>query len=181
MVHAQGLVTSNVTWTGTVSVVTTNNVTSIDYLWYLLGFECEQVVSTGPLIHYGNEFWYNFDLVQTFGGPCPQFILQENTTVALGNLAPGIYTLVTTSWGAPVATNIFAVPTLILCPTGFAGDGSFQIQLLNGVTNANYVLQCSTNLVDWTSLSTNSLSPMLKDTCPVLPGPCYYRVQVLGQ
>jgi hypothetical protein len=54
--------------------------------------------------------------------------------------------------------------------------------LLNGNTNANYVLQSSTNLVVWTSLSTNTLTlvPVLSDTNPVLPGPCFYRVQILG-
>jgi len=181
-VHAQGLVTSNVTWTGTVCFVTTNNATDAEYQWWLYGCDCENLVSTGPLIRTGNTFWYNFDLTETSGGTCPQFIAHLTTTVALGTLAPGVYTLITTSWGAPVMTNTFTLPTLTLCPVGFAADGSFQIQLLNGVTNADYVLQCSTNLVNWTSLSTNSVGSLLMtDTCPVLPGPCYYRVQILGQ
>ena len=115
--------------------------------------------------------------------PCPLYVILETTTAALGTLAPGTYTLTTTSWSVPVATNTFTVPTNstpTLQPIGFAADGSFHIQL-NGVTNVSYVLQCSTNCVNWTSLSTNSVGPPLRDTCPVLPGPRYYRVQILQQ
>ena len=116
--------------------------------------------------------------------PCPQFILNETTTAVLGTLAPGTYTLTTTSWGVPVATNTFTVPTnphANLHPIGFGTNGSFNIQLTNGVTNVNYVLRCSTNFVNWTSLSTNLAGPPLSDPSPVLPGPCYYRVQILQQ
>lgn len=175
MVHAQP---TNITWRGSISLVTTNNVTYAEYLWPLPC--CQSIVSTGPLMHNGNTFWYDFDIMGPPVCSCLSIIL-EHTTITLGTLDPGVYTLITTSWGVPVATNTFTVPTLVLSPIGFADDGSFQIQLLNGITNANYVLQCSTNLVDWTSLSTNSLVPMLTDTSPVLPGPCYYRVQILGK
>ena len=50
---------------------------------------------------------------------------------------------------------------------------------LTGVTNVTYVLQCSTDLVNWTSLSTNSVEQQLRDPSPVLPGSRYYRVQIL--
>jgi hypothetical protein len=109
------------------------------------------------------------------------YIAREATIVPLGTLAPGNYTLITTSWGVPVATNAFTVPTnltLTLQPVGFGTDGSFDIQL-TGVTNESYVLQYSTNLVNWISLSTNSIGPPLRDASPVSPGPCYYRVQIL--
>ena len=59
-------------------------------------------------------------------------------------------------------------------------DGSFHIQL-TGVTNVSYVLQCWTNFVNWTSLSTNSVGSPLRDPSPVLPGACFYRVQILQQ
>jgi hypothetical protein len=88
--------------------------------------------------------------------------------------------LTTTSWGVPVATNTFTVPTnstAMLQPIGFAADGSFQIQL-NGVAYVHYVLQSSTNFVKWTSLSTNFMGQPLRDTCPGLPGLRLYRVQI---
>ena len=179
-VHAQVGVT-NVTWQGTVSMVTTGSVTYAEYTWLLYGCMCEYVVSTGPVTRNGSSFSYNFDLAENTGGPCPQFIAQMNTTAVLGTLAPGDYTLTTTSWGVPVATNNFTIPTNSaprLQPLGFGTDGSFNIQL-TGVTNVSYVLQCSTNLVNWTSLSTNSVGPPLRDTSPVLPGPRYYRVQII--
>ena len=183
LVHAQVRVT-NVTWQGTVSLVTTGNVTYAEYGWMLLGCECESMVSSGPVIRNGNNFWYDFDLEETIGTACPMFIANMTTTAALGTLAPGDYTLTTTSWGVPVAINNFTVPTNstpstpTLLPIGFGTNGSFNIQL-TGVTNVNYVLQCSTNFVNWTSLSTNSVRPSLSDPYPVLPGPCYYRVQIL--
>ena len=181
LVHAQvGVGETNVTWQGTVSLVTICGITSAEYKWMLLGCECEYVVSIGPVIRNGSNFWYNFDLAEQTGPvACPQFIANMTTTAVLGALTPGTYTLTTTSWGVPVATNTFTIPTT-LQPIGFAADGSFLIQL-NGVTNVSYVLQCSTNFVNWTSLSTNSVGPPLRDTCPVLPGPRYYRVQILQQ
>jgi hypothetical protein len=174
-------VSNEVTWQGTVSVVTAGNVTYADYTWPLEGFKCEYIVSTGPVIRNGTNFWYNFDLGETTGGICPQFVALINTTAALGTLVPGTYTLTTTSWGVPVAINTFTVltnSTPTIQPAGFGTDGSFNIQLA-GVTNVSYVLQRSTDLVNWTSLSTNSVAPPLRDTSPILPGPCYYRVQIL--
>ena len=165
MVQAQ-VGETNVIWQGTVSLVTTGNVTYVEYTWELKGYLCESVVSTGPVVRNGSNFWYNFDLEREIGPVfCPQFIARMTTTAALGTLAPGIYTLITTSWGLPVATNPFTVPTRCtptLQPIGFGANGSFNIQL-TGVTNVNYVLQCSTNLVNWTSLSANSGWPPLSD------------------
>jgi len=175
MVQAQP---TNTTWRGGISLVTTNNVTYAEYLWGLPC--CQSIVSTGPLISSGNTFRYDFDITGPSFCFC-QSIALEHTTITLGTLDPGVYTLITTSWGVPVMTNAFSVPTLTLHAIGFADDGSFQMQLLNGITNASYVLQCSTNLVDWTLLSTNSLMPVLTDISPVLPGPCFYRVQILGK
>jgi hypothetical protein len=179
---------TNVTWQGTISLVTTNNVTYAEYNWVLRGYECESVFSTGPLISNGSNFWYNFDLeMETGPVACPQFVMNVTTPVVLGTLAPGDYALFTTSWGVPVATNTFTIPANstppppILCPVGFCTNGSFQIQMSNCASNTSYILQCSTNLVNWTSLSTNSGGPPLMDPSPVMPGPCYYRVQVLQQ
>jgi len=178
VVHAQAAWVP-VTWQGTASLVTTGNVTYAEYTWAFGG--CEDLVSIGPVNRSGSNFSYDFNLELETGVPCPLFVILENTTVALGTLAPGDYTLTTTSWGMPVATNTFTIPTNsapTLQPIGFGADGSFNIQL-TGVTNGSYVLQCSTNCVNWTSLSTNSVGPPLRDTSPVLPGPRYYRVQIL--
>jgi hypothetical protein len=164
---------------GPVSIVTTGGVTYAEYTW-VMGM-CLNMVSRGPVIRNGNNFSYNFEL-EDEAGPgraCPMIVYFESATAVLGALTPGTYTLTTTSWDVPVTTNTFTIPTT-LQPIGFAADGSFLIQL-NGVTNVSYVLQCSTNCVNWTSLSTNSVGPPLRDTCPVLPGPRFYRVQILQQ
>jgi hypothetical protein len=135
----------------------------------------------GPLIRNGNNFSYNFELERETGVPCPMFVILETTTVPLGALAPGTYTFTITSWSVPIETNTFTVPmpTPILRPIGFGGDGSFQIQLSNGVNNVSYVLQCTTNYMNWTSISTNSVEQQLRDPSPVVPGSRYYRVQIL--
>jgi len=92
-----------------VSVVTTNGITSAEYKWSQGG--CEDMDSIGPLIRKGSRFSYNFDLEVETGVFCPQYVILESTTVVLGTLAPGTYTLITTSWGMPVTTTTFTVPT----------------------------------------------------------------------
>lgn len=180
---------TNVTWQGSASLVTISNVTYAEYSWVLFGCDCESVFSTGPLVQNGSNFSFNFDL-QDETGPvaCPQFVARVTTPVVLGTLTPGNYSLITTSWGTPVATNTFTIPIKstpptspmpILCPIGFGTNGSFELQMSNCDSNTSYVLQCSTNLVNWTLLSTNSGGPPLMDPAPVLPGPRFYRVQIL--
>jgi hypothetical protein len=164
---------------GPINIVTAGSITYADFQWVRGG--CDVVASTGPVIRNGNNFSYNFELEMEYGEPCPQWAMIETTTVALGTLAPGNYTFTIDSWSLPIATNHFTVstnsgPTLL--PIGFAGDGSFQIHL-NGVGNVSYVLQCSTNLADWKTLSTNTIGAPLRDPSPGLPGFRYYRVQVL--
>ena len=133
-----------------VSVVTTNGITSAEYKWNQGG--CEDMDSIGPLIRKGSHFSYNFDL--KWKPECfPQYVIAEHTTVVLGALSPGTYTLITTSWGVPVATTTFTVPknsennrlttyklvannhftvpknsAPILHPIGFVANESFQTQ-----------------------------------------------------
>ena len=167
---------------GPVSIVTTGSITYAEFNWGLMG--CEDVASMGPLIRNGNNFSYNFELERETGVICPMYVILETTTVALGTLAPGDYSFTITSWWNSVITNkTFTVPTNsgpTLQPIGFARDGSFHIQL-TGVTNVSYVLQYSTNYVDWTSISTNSVQQQLRDPSPVVPGSRFYRVQILQQ
>jgi hypothetical protein len=162
------------------NLVTTGGVTYVEYTWLMTG--CDSVASIGPLLCNGNNFSFDFDIEQ-YEGICPDFAFYEGTNVVLGALAPGTYTLTTTSWNVPMSTNIFTISNItpVLQPIGFDTNGFFQIQMSSGVTNVSYVLQCSTNLVDWTSLSTNSVSTnsvgvALTDNAPVLPGVRYYRV-----
>lgn len=173
MVHAQ---ITNITWQGSVSLLTTNNVTYADYLWYLPC--CQGLVGTGPLMREGNNFSYDFDIAGPPWCSC-QSLLIENNHIALGTLAPGVYTLITTSWGEPVATNTFSI-ALLLQANGFDTNGDFQIQMSSAVTNVNYVLQYSSDLVNWTSLSTNTFSTnavgvVLIDNSPVPSGFRFYR------
>ncbi len=186
LLHAQ-IGETNVTWQGTVSFVTISNVTYAEYTWMLFGCDCESLAGTGPLTRNGVKFQYDFDLQEKTGPvACPQFIARITTIAILGTLAPGDYTLTTTSWETPVATNTFTIPIIstptpapVLCPIGFRTNGGFEIQMSNCDSNKSYVLQCSTNLVDWTLLSTNSGGPPLTDPSPISPGPHFYRVQIL--
>jgi hypothetical protein len=152
---------------------------------------CQSIEGIGPLIRGGSYFSLDFRIqVETGVLFCPA-AFEESATVVLGALAPGTYTLTTTSWGLPVTNYTFTVPTNTtpaLQPIGFAANGSFQMRL-NGAANVGYLLQCSTNFVNWTSLSTNSAGPtsgafagpstlLLTDTSPGLPRRRFYRVQI---
>ena len=88
---------------------------------------CEAAARIGPLIREGSDFSFDFDFEWETGVACPMYVLIENATVVLGALAPGDYTLTTTSWGVPVATTPFTVPTNstpTLQPICVAADGS---------------------------------------------------------
>lgn len=179
ILHAQIIPpqSTNITWSGSVNLVTTTNVTYAKYFWLLPC--CQGIVSMGPLTRTGNTFWYDFDIFGPEYCMC-QSIAIERTTITLGTLAPGVYTLMTTSWGVPVATNTFTI-TPVLQSIGFDTNGYFQIQMSSGVTNVNYVLQSSTDLVNWTPLSTNTVSTnavgvSLTDYYPVSSGFRFYRV-----
>ena len=156
-------------------VVTTNGITYVEYSWGL-STPCTVVESIGPLVRNGNDFSFNFDFEQL---PCWSEVL-AGTNVDLGVLAPGTYSLVTSAWDVPKATNTFTIAP-VLESIGFDTNGFFQLQMSSAVTNVSYVLQCSTDLVEWTSLSTNLVSTdlvglPLTDSPTVSPGFRFYRV-----
>ena len=165
--------------TGTVNgFVTTNGVTYVQYTWLMEGNDA--VAGLGPLLRDGNDFSFDFDIETLAGGPTPLVFWFENTNVVLGALAPGTYTLISTSWDVPMETNTFTI-TPVLRAIGFDTNGYFQMQMSSAVTNVQYVLQCSTDFVDWTSLSTNSVSTNsvgvpLTDNSLLLPRFRFYRV-----
>ncbi|HLX72609.1 MAG TPA: hypothetical protein VKV04_23555, partial [Verrucomicrobiae bacterium] len=136
--------------------------------------------AVGPLNRNGSDFSFDFEFEMETGVVCPSYVTMQSATVVLGELAPGIYELTTTSWGAPVQTNAFIVSTNttpMIQPIGFTADGTFQMQL-NGVANVSYVLQSSSDLMNWTSLSTNSIGLPLTNKPPASPGWHFYRVQI---
>ena len=156
-------------------VVTTNGITYVEYSFG--GGQCPIVESIGPLTRNGNDFSFDFDLA---GGPCKLVSPPRETNVDLGVLAPGTYSLVTSAWDVPRATNTFRIAP-VLQAIGFDTNGSFRIQMSSAVTNVSYVLQCSTDLVEWTSLSTNLVSTDLVGVpltnSPIdPPGFRFYRV-----
>jgi hypothetical protein len=77
-------------------------------------------------------------------------------TYAYGDSLFGTYgmtgTLVVKSAQVPV------VERMTLLAPRWLPTGQFQCLVSNLVAGANYVIQISTNLVDWSSLSTNSAS-----------------------
>jgi hypothetical protein len=167
---------------GTVdSIYTTNGVTHVEYTWYLAG--CQQVSSIGPVMRNGNVFTYDFSIEGEYGPVlCPQFIASMHTDVVLEMLAPGNYTLNTTSWYQPFGSTNFTICPM-LQPIGCDTNGFFQTQISSGITNVNYILECSSNLLDWIDLATNSVltnctGMPLTDPSTNLPPDCrYYRVK----
>ena len=55
---------------------------------------------------------------------------------------------------AAASALFFVNPGFSLAPAGFSANGMFQIGVA-GMTGSNYVLQATTNFMNWTSLSTN--------------------------
>jgi hypothetical protein len=164
---------------GPTNIITTGGVTYSQYAWAMGG--CMDLAGKGPILRNGNNLFFDFEVEFENGAVCPQYAFMASTTAVLGVLPSGNYTLTTTSWGTPVATNNFNVPINsmpTLRPAGFGTDGSFTLQL-TGVPHVDYILQRSTNLVNWTSLSTNSAGPPLIDRSSNLPGCCFYRVQII--
>jgi hypothetical protein len=104
------------------NVVTTGGFTSVEYQWALVG--CDFDVNIGPLVRNGNNFSFNFDIEGNPCGRCPLIALRENNNVVLGVLAPGTYTLITTSWYVPMWTNTFTTAP-VLQPIGFDTNGFF--------------------------------------------------------
>jgi len=106
LVHAQDLSPWRVA-VSPPSLVTTNGITSAEYEWV---WSCNLYMdSMGPLIRHGNHFSYNFDYKFDLEGPGCSLLTIEHTNVVLGALAPGIYTLTTTSWYVPVSTTTFTI------------------------------------------------------------------------
>ena len=87
-------------------VLTTNGVTEVQYSWVVGGFNA--LTSLGPLLRDGNHFSFNFDFEQNEGAGGGWVMIQQ-TNVVLGALAPGRYTLTTTSWNVPIYTNTFTI------------------------------------------------------------------------
>ena len=76
------------------------------------------------------------------------FLLTTNATVTVGAFANGFD-------NSAAASALFLVnPGFYLTPSGFSTNSRFQISVA-ATTGSNYVLQASTNLVNWTSISTN--------------------------
>ena len=172
------------------SLFTAGGISYAGYTWTMGG--CLELASFGPVLRNDSHCAFDFGFALETGVACPNEVWLEHATVVLGALAPGAHTLTTTSWGVPVTTNTFAVPTNstpTLQPLGFAADGSFQIQV-NGAAQVGYVLQGSTNLANWTALATNSVplpslagpwpaTVFVTDTSPVWPAWRFYRVQAV--
>jgi hypothetical protein len=177
VLHAQAWVHETNVF-GPNSVSTAGGITYAEYDWVIGG--CGAMSGIGPLTRNGNDFSFDFDYEWETGVACPDDVIAQSATVVLGALPPGDYALTTTSWGVPVGTTNFTVLTnsgQTLQPIGFSKNGTFQMQL-NGVANVDYVLQSSTDLLKWTSLSTNLIGAPLTDAPSVSRGQRFYRVQI---
>lgn len=142
-----------------ISVTTTGGITYAQYSATLTN-DAFQFLGAGPLARSGTNFAQDFRF-QWFTGPAQPVTNVIADATPLGHLPGGSYTFATESWGLPLGTNLFTVstnadPTL----SGLAGGsgGAFQMNVA-GVSNATYVVEASTNLVDWIGISTNRGAP----------------------
>jgi hypothetical protein len=79
----------------------------------------------------------------------------------------GLYAIViTNSFGSTtnsVQLAVYEAPTPVLQPPTFSSDGSLQVPV-GGVPDFNYAIEVSTNLMNWTPLTTNTAPYTFTDT-----------------
>jgi hypothetical protein len=76
------------------------------------------------------------------------FVLTGNATVTANAFETNFYNSV-------AASALFLVQPLHFTSSAFVGNGQFQLGFA-GMINSNYVLQATTNFINWTPISTNT-------------------------
>lgn len=139
-----------------------------------------RLTQTGPLTRSGTNFSLDFPF-EWFTGATQPATNTINGSTPLGALAGGNYALFSSSWGTPVGTNLFTVPTNVsptLTGVTNSGNGGFQMSVA-GISNATYVVQASTNLVDWAGVFTNRGAPFNFNDASVTSYPRrFFRVSI---
>ncbi len=161
-----------------ISLVSTGGLTYAQYTVALGG--CTDLVRIGPALQQGSAFSCDFDLQVETGVPCPEYILLKHGAVALGALPPGRYSFSVTDWGHVATTIPFQVPSdtgRTLEAVGITANGAFQMRI-NGVADVEYIVQASTNLVTWTTLSTNAVGQAVIDGAANSLRQRYYRIVI---
>lgn len=163
-----------------VSIVTVGGIT---YGQYAITFpdSCYRLAEIAPIVANDHGFSRDFKIEHQTGVDCAAIVSTQTGAFALGQLSPGNYTFTTLSWGQVVETTPFSVPTTqepTLHSATVLPDGGLRIQV-EGIPAIDYVLQASTNLMNWTSISTNQAGLL------VVPAPevqlfarRFYRVQI---
>src|ERR1700722_17795500 len=75
------------------------------------------------------------------------FVLTNNATVTANAFEGGFDNSI-------AANALFTVQPLYLTSFGFNSNSVFQLEL-SGIAGSNYVLQATTNFIDWTPITTN--------------------------
>ena len=150
---------------------------------------CCQRIAAYPPARQGSTFTQTVQL-ETWGGACIGLFCDaryEDAVSVLGALSPGNYHLIQTAEGLPtpwfvvdfgVFTNSY--PTMVVTPA--TNDPSMTIQI-NGIPKVLYVLENSTDLIQWTALATNmtaSGSAPITFSIPRTHGSYgFYRTQIM--
>ncbi len=163
--------------------ISMTTVGGISYAGYSAAFtnSAFQLLPLSPVSLAGTNFSQSFNFQWYTGAsqPVPTTFAGD---IPLGLLANGGYAFLSQSWGATVGTNLFSVladGSQTLSNAFTAADGTFQMDVA-GVPGADYVIQATTDFVDWTSVQTNHGAPFtFTDPAAATQPRRFYRVLVL--
>jgi hypothetical protein len=147
--------------------ITITSVGGITYAQYTITLpdSCHRLAGIDPLVKVGRDFSRDFKIERRIGVACLTVITTESGAFVLGKLAPDSYTFTANSRGKAIVSVPFTVPTNAeptLTPLGLSENRQFQFRFA-GVFGVNYVLEATTNLVDWTAIATNPVLDVFVD------------------
>ena len=152
---------------------------------------CYRVYSGLPSIS-GTNLWAIVEK-EHWTGPCiapiPDLGHDETHTIVLGALDPGDYALTLYAYAPPLYTQLLAYRTFLfsapepVLPTLQASATDSNLNLtVQGVTNAIYTIQTSSDLTNWTTAVTQTNAPFeWSEPLDTNTSQKFYRVQINGQ
>jgi hypothetical protein len=176
---AQAQINELPNWTTTIQ--TTGGITYFKYdatVGYCKEIQLSPLTTSDTnLLFRAGEFRYSGYCAFCF--ECEQETHSEAGVAVLGNLATGSYLLRIASWYLEEWSSLsFQVPPNSGSTLTVTAEADKTRIAVNGVQAAIYVLETSTNLLDWTSVRTNQGAPCTFTNSASMSPSQFFRVQV---
>jgi hypothetical protein len=159
---------------------------TLPYCYYLLS---SNVVRNGTNLSVNLYAFKNLICLCDIG--CPDIPVTQ--TLVLGALEPGDYRLAVYNPASPsgplfdprtligyVSVTVSNAPTPTPMLSLSRTNSSLMKLDVNGVVGANYIIQCSTDFTNWTSIWTNHGGPFWATFDGATNQTCYFRTQIFS-